>query len=847
MTTNPEEFVKFHKVLMLDAPEGFVPHYFALPPGKKANPPIGWTMPPYPGRLTFEEALAEMKRGSNIAVSGTTTDRLGILDVDWAGVGKAIVEPMVRTLKIVSRKRRGFHHYYWWTDTRMKDNIPAPRETPYGEFRCDFLYVLCPGSFVESDPSLEWFGTEAQLNAMSEEEKNKIRGGNPKFKFYVLPASEVGLVGQYTMPEQRKVANLDVERLPDFFRKLYEENHPVKTAAEAEAPKKKKGLWHNDTSGFWPLTFEQLLKGKYDPEILRGHADKDRFPSPLHDSATGKDTSWSEVESKDGEKFVQMRCWGCGVSHSPLSALAVLTGLGKCQEMGKTKGKPSKLDLRDKVTIDKMLEYAKKNGILSENEPVPYKVKKEKKAEVKCVGFAAIGSVVYRQCREPFRFARFDKATKTLTYVDKITETDEYPYTLAGITHPKELKSYGSALDLYRKTKAWWKKVYAGGDEDHTALALYAMYHGTLEPFKHKSPQIHPRGRTGTGKGAIEEGFFVIGDRARKTTDLKLPTGYRVNDKLRGGLEILDEQEDRKDVENYARAKYDPRTWQHRIVKPGEPNAPDAISAFASPGPCIVSSRMPFSDNATPDRGIVIHTTKQEEFALEMTEEVVAEGDELLCELGMFWSEHYGEISPSTKEELAYNRTTEEGREPRLVLAYRTFLKLAKIIGGEAEQDLKSFLVIQTAAMRLAKSESLDGQLVNAFYHLIRSGSIVRTKRDGTTWNGTIGFQLHPPIQNPIRSFAVIVTGGSEDPREPPDVQGIGFDLIGKVTGVAFGDISKRLLEYGILRKRITEEYGSRQIRTLVFDTEILDSALAEFDPDYNDGWKKEVGVQRQL
>jgi hypothetical protein len=839
MTTDPEEFEKFHKVLMLDAPEGYVPHYFALPPGKKANPPPGWTKTPYPGRLTFEEALAEMKRGSNIAISGTDTDRLGILDVDWEGVGKVTV--LIKTLTVVSRKRRGFHHYYWWTDTRKKDNIPAPRETPYGEFRSDFLYVLVPGSYVQSESSHEWFGTQTQLDAMSGEEKEKIRGGNPDFKFYVLPASEIELVGRYTLPEQQKMAELDVEHLPDFFKKIYEENHPLKTPI-AEAPKKKKGLWRNDSSRFWDLTFEQLFKGKYDPQVLRGRVEKDRFPSPLHPSATQADTSWSELESKDGEKFVQMRCWGCVASHSPLSALAVLTGLGTCQDMGKSKGKPSKLDLKDKVMVDKMLEYAKKNGILPEDEPAPYKGKKAAEEEPRLTARRVISTVIYTECREDDHhfFARYDQTTKKVEYVDVIVETGEYPYVNPGITFPRRLDTYGTPADLYHELKDAINYAEAQEAKKNEIFALFLLLHGCVNPYARHNLQVHVIGPASKGKGRYVDLALMMGDRARMTTDLTSATGYRLNELLGGGLEILDEVNDEDDTktEKYIRAKYDPIGTQQRLL---DPKSANAIKGFRVSGPTLVAKRTAFQDDANIDRGVVIMCERgQRAFPLELIKRSTYRN--LQDKLAMFWVEHYcDETLLPTEEEMMYDPNT-ENVEPRLRIAQHYFTKLAKIIGGEAVADLIGFVEEQVRVRRELKAVTDEGAVLRALHGLILDrvdGYHHTIDRDDGSHDKVVDTLAIEPGGPGRYIIAITRAFGDGSTEKDMRVIGISWSYIAKLAHLASRREPGRILLPYSVRQAPLKKIAGRPVRTISFRPDRLDEAFQTFVPEYDSEWKK--------
>lgn len=138
--TDPEEFKKFHVLLMINAPKLYKPYYLALQKqGKEPLPGINWKKTP----KTYEQALSLMRKGFNIGIAGTDSDYLCIMDVD--DLSQVRLDQIKPTLQITSRKRMGRHYYYFSLDRSAKKNIPT-RDA--GELRTTWQYVLAPGSYV---------------------------------------------------------------------------------------------------------------------------------------------------------------------------------------------------------------------------------------------------------------------------------------------------------------------------------------------------------------------------------------------------------------------------------------------------------------------------------------------------------------------------------------------------------------------------------------------------------------------------------------------------------------------------------------------------------------------------
>ncbi|MCK5845391.1 MAG: hypothetical protein KAG97_11830, partial [Victivallales bacterium] len=92
---------------------------------------------------------------------------------------------------------------------------------------------------------------------------------------------------------------------------------------------------------------------------------KTRFKSIFHESETGKNTAVND----DGG----LTCWRHLVIHTPLSTLAVLAGVADCNSAGQgfNNGKPSCIDYTDGKTLFAMWKFAKHEGMIPADDPVP--------------------------------------------------------------------------------------------------------------------------------------------------------------------------------------------------------------------------------------------------------------------------------------------------------------------------------------------------------------------------------------------------------------------------------------------------------------------------------------------
>ncbi|CAG1004496.1 hypothetical protein METP3_03616 [Methanosarcinales archaeon] len=327
--TDPEEFKKFHALLTRDRPD-FQPFYFPLNPNSKD--PLdnkSWKA----NRITVEQAVKYLEMGFNIGIAATDTDILVLMDAD----DLEKVGAFKPTLTVISRKRIGKHGFYFTKDKpaetifddSAKQNIATEDA---GEIRAKWQYVVCAGSYVP----------------VSKEELERI------------PETDRANAGRYTLCNELPVNEITFNELPEVYRNCLLE----KRQAEISAKIKKESSATNRPPEFgkyrsklWDLTLEDVTgKNAY----VQG-----RFPSLFHGSETGKNNSISNG---------LLHCWRHNVSHTPLTALAVLSGISDCSHAGygHNGSGTSKLDFRDGKTVFDLWLYAKcKLKKIPEDDPIP--------------------------------------------------------------------------------------------------------------------------------------------------------------------------------------------------------------------------------------------------------------------------------------------------------------------------------------------------------------------------------------------------------------------------------------------------------------------------------------------
>jgi len=493
----------------------------------------------------------------------------------------------------------------------------------------------------------------------------------------------------------------------------------------------------------------------------------------------------------------------------------------------------------DQTNVEDLIERRLKKGATD--------VEEERRPRT---AFRQVGHHIYRMCIKDgvARFARYDQVDRRLAYVDSIMETGELPlseeqWSLA--TFPRELKPYGTKEDLYNRVKARISWCSQQQPWKNHIVALYILYHGCYNPFQRKNLQLILLGLPATGKGRFCEILLQLGDRARLVTMLLEATSQRQNTLLNGGLEIIDESpNDKPELEAYIRSRYDPLATNPRIL---DPHTVDRIVGFKVAGPTIITRRRSFADDANTDRGIVLECLRGDEFPMEVLDKT--EEMELQDMLALFWSEHYDseQVLPN-QDELWYRKS--DTIDPRLKLASVYLGKVAKLVGPAADIDLGDFISNQETIRRQLKATTIEGSCIRAIWDIIQEYSEEK------------GHSYHKDGKQVIERLAAKVKSGGEvavwadseidDGNDAKvDQKPINWRTISYRAALKSRDEPGPILRAHGIDVMQTLVRERKNIRTLNFRLDKLDSAFKNFLTEYDPSWKNrlgtELGKQRRL
>ena len=326
----PEEFRRFHELLTEHAPEGYRPWYFRCREGSKAPATSYGSWKDSDARLSLEEAIAWMEDGGNVGVAGTGNDELVNVDID--DEDETTADDLKQTLIARSRSRTGVHAWYFAAPGEEIPNIPTDDA---GEVRANWQYVVAPGSYVETDPE-------------------------------AVPEDQQEDAGYYTVERPDPVQSLRFDELPAVFVDHHESAAQDETDADLgeELPDTGDSNDDRDGSALFDIGASDVLRKE------GGSTDEDdRFGSVFHGSDTDANTSLSS------RGLIQ--CWRHNVTHNGFQALVTLSDYSHgCEKIGTPhKGSnagSSCLSKDDGEAVWHAWKYAKENGYIPEDDPVPY-------------------------------------------------------------------------------------------------------------------------------------------------------------------------------------------------------------------------------------------------------------------------------------------------------------------------------------------------------------------------------------------------------------------------------------------------------------------------------------------
>jgi transposase len=352
-TPRPQEFERFYRLLMDDAPDGYQPHLFRCGKQSKA-PATSGSWKSEQARLSFDEAVNALENGYNVGIAGMADDSLVNVDID--GARAPHIDAVRPTLKAKSRSREpGTGHAFFWDSQGDIPNIPTAES---GEVRCDGQYVIAPGSYVPPNPVADV------------PDDSSLREAFPDGEYEAdVPETEVADAGYYTVHETEAVGHICLRDVPRVFIEEYawSEYYERKRAAESEASPDPDDFADSESdSAVFDLRAEDVVRtegGSTNPT--------DRWSAIFHGSSTDANMSISDRGI--------LHCWRHGTAHGPLQILATLSdqtpsGDRACLHAGSghqnSSAGPNRLDSGELVWAAWL--YAKRKGYIPSDDPIPH-------------------------------------------------------------------------------------------------------------------------------------------------------------------------------------------------------------------------------------------------------------------------------------------------------------------------------------------------------------------------------------------------------------------------------------------------------------------------------------------
>lgn len=338
----PDEFRRFAELLTKDAPDSYDPWFFRCESGSKGPALKFGSWKDEEARLTVAEAVRWMKQGGNVGIAGRPNDRLINVDID--DEDETTPDDLKQTLIARSRSRTGSHAWYFESD--HGEEIPNIPTDDKGEVRTTWQYVVAPGSYVPID-----------------DESN-------------LPPGEQADAGYYTVERETAVASLRYEELPEVFQQANKSTDEIEIMDGGVASTSKGGGNIDDDYDLSATVSERDGSALFDidaTDVVRKEVGStnpgDRWSGIFHGSATGENMSVS------GEGL--LHCWRHSVAHNGLQAIATLSDYSaSCEEIGsphkRSNAGASCLQNEEGAHIWHAWKYAKRNGYIPDDDPVPY-------------------------------------------------------------------------------------------------------------------------------------------------------------------------------------------------------------------------------------------------------------------------------------------------------------------------------------------------------------------------------------------------------------------------------------------------------------------------------------------
>jgi hypothetical protein len=189
---------------------------------------------------------------------------------------------------------------------------------------------------------------------------------------------------------------------------------------------------------------------------------------------------------------------------------------------------------------------------------------------------------------------------------------------------------------------------------------------------------------------------------------------------------------------------------------------------------------------------------------------------------------------------------TKETTDCRLRLIETYLMKLAKLIGEEAVDDLHDFVADQEKIRKKLKAETEEGQIIRALWDIIQM-YVPGCKEEWTGKDGETRRYVNTLSVDWMGDRCVLYLTSTPDGNESRDESKMKFrpinkTMIGKRAGKTREQPNTVLQPYSVSFEMVT----SQRIRTIAFRVDIMDNAFRTFLPDYDPDWIAQCGLKKE-
>lgn len=673
-----KQFEEFYDLLMKNAPEGYIPHFFPCEKNGK-NPKKGYMWKDSNNNLSKEDCIKHIKMGYNIGLSALENDPLIIIDID---AEEFLEQAPKNTLTVASRKRAGSHSFCWDQDGSAKINLT----TDNGEIRSRNEYVLACGSFVG-------FNFESKKDKEAYEKLPQYAKINK-------------WLGHYTLKERETPKMINFDGLPQFFKEKEKDNDEK----EAEVYQREEKKTYEDKEGKYTELFNLKVSdiiGKIPSGKRQGH--------PLHDSDTDSNFSLSN----DGSVG---HCWRHLVSLNAVQYLCVKAGYMNCEDCGTPhKGRGISKIRGDKKAYKKAYDEALKLKLIKKYEKNGKEEKEDYDETSKIIDVEnkIIVEQVYDE-KNGCRFCIYNHNDKSVTYAKKYTYNSVIYHPIVGeeiqkgaVLLPSEAIEYIDDPTLDKEIYAFANK-WLDAPQETMRFGLWNVKVSHVYENFHTLNYLRVQGDTGTGKTRFLDVWGYLHYKPIFTTGTTTPAPlFRIIDKWRGTI-VMDEADLRKSDESEQIIKILNNGFEKgKFIMRCDQTDASKLDFFDPFCPKILSTRRSFTDKATESRCItyISSVTERRDIPLNLNKDFFNTALGLRNKLLMWRFKNYFEIDNTIDFDLG-------DIEPRVKQIVGSYISLFST-DIEQMEDFKIYIQSYQEELTAERQNSFDGEIVGVIHKMI--------------------------------------------------------------------------------------------------------------------------------